>query len=343
MRFLMIGSGPRVPSTRFRLLPYVAPLERAGHRCSVAFSYPAKYEYYRAIGWRMSQRLQRGVRHWQAWRARQVAYDAIFLEREFFDDDSHEMELRFRRATRRFVLDVDDGIFLKYPNKFAKVAAMADHVICGNRFLAEYTQPIQPNITIIPTCIEAWRYPPRSPHAQNELPVIGWIGTGPNVRLLQECAGALRVLAKERKFQLHVIAAADAPLVEVDLAGVNVNFIPWSQQTEIQNLHRFDIGIMPLPANDPWMKYKCAAKLLQYLALGIPAVASPIGVNADILSGNQVGFAATCPDDWISHLRTLLDDVQLRQRMGDRGRDMVQQQYTIEANWMRLENVLRGE
>jgi glycosyltransferase involved in cell wall biosynthesis len=343
MRFLMIGSGRRVPSTRFRLMPYIAPLERAGHRCTVMFSYPAKYEYYRMLGWRLSQRLQRGVRHWQAWRANQSAYDAIFLEREIFDDESSELESRFRKATRRFVLDVDDGIFVKNPAKFAKVAAMADHVVCGNRFIAEYTQPIQANITIIPTCIEAWRYPARSPHASSDQPVIGWIGTGPNVRLLQECAGALRALAKERKFRLHVIAAADAPLSEVDLAGVDVRLIPWSEKTEIQHLHQFDIGIMPLPPNDPWMKYKCAAKLLQYLAVGIPAVASPVGVNADILAGNQVGFAANNIDDWIVHLRTLLDDVSLRQQMGDRGRDIVHQQYTIEANWQRLEKVLRGD
>jgi glycosyltransferase involved in cell wall biosynthesis len=101
-----------------------------------------------------------------------------------------------------------------------------------------------------------------------------------------------------------------------------------------------DIGMMPLPEGQEWMRYKAATKLVQYMAIGIPAVASPIGVNADILAGNQVGFAANRPEEWFEALRTLARDGELRMRMGDAGRALVESRYCIEANLDALERVL---
>jgi glycosyltransferase involved in cell wall biosynthesis len=103
-----------------------------------------------------------------------------------------------------------------------------------------------------------------------------------------------------------------------------------------------DIGLMPLPSDQEWMRYKAATKLVQYMAIGIPAVASPIGVNADILKGDQVGFAARTDDDWFESLKTLIDSPELRVAMGQRGRALVETKYCAEANIGKLEQVLLG-
>ncbi len=169
---------------------------------------------------------------------------------------------------------------------------------------------------------------------------VGWIGTAPNVAFLQVAAAALRQLSQACEFELLVVANHDEKLKALDLTGVTVRFERWEPDKEIEHLHQMDIGIMPLPPDRPWMRYKAATKLVQYLATGIPAVASPIGVNADILQDNRVGFAAADESQWFDALRTLIRNAELRAQLGLAGRDLVTQQFSIEANAPRLERVL---
>ena len=133
MRFLFVVSGKDVPSTRFRILPYLPFLEAAGHECHVAYSFPQKYDYFPAIGWRLSQALKRAVRHWHAFSASWRHYDAIVIEREVFDDDSWNIEAKLRRATGRLVLDVDDGVFLLHGRYGVAPAGGADLERSGPR------------------------------------------------------------------------------------------------------------------------------------------------------------------------------------------------------------------
>jgi glycosyltransferase involved in cell wall biosynthesis len=187
------------------------------------------------------------------------------------------------------------------------------------------------------------RYTLRSfPENGNRKAVIGWIGTSPNLRYLEKCSKALRRLALEREFELLVVAPQRQSLDAIDLTGVTIRFEPWSPQTEIQLLHEMDIGIMPLVDDQEWTKYKAATKLIQYMALGIAAVASPVGVNAEILKDNRVGMAAATDDEWFDCLRTLVDDAELRRRLGIAGRSLVESRYCIEANLSILESVLCG-
>ncbi len=341
MRILMVASGPKVPSTRFRMIPFRQRLIEYGHRCDIAFSFPPKYEYYRWLGWRFSQRLQMWCRRWQVHLAKRKRYDCIIIEREVFDRDDWSIETALRAITPRLVLDVDDGIFLRYPEKYQAITQLCDHILCGNPRIEEYTRAFNPSTTILPTCIDERRYVPRPQNSASTKPIVGWIGTGPNVRLLAICAPALRSLADSIRFRLEIIASPDAPLSELNLSGVDVQLIPWSETTEISHLHRFDLGIMPLPSNDPWMEFKCAAKLLQYLAVGIPAIATPIGVNEDILR-HKVGFAASTQEEWAQALRALLDDASLRRTLGENGRKLVEQQYTLASNFPRFLEAIEG-
>lgn len=340
MRILFIASGQSVPSTRFRILPYLPLLREAGHHCDVAFSFPQKYDHFRWLGWRASQFLKRSVRRWHAFLAARRKYDAIFIEREVFDDDTWDIEQRLRQSTSRLVLDVDDGVHLLHPKKFAEVAKMCDAAIAGNRYLQDELRPYCDDVSLIPTCVRLADYPLK-PARQEDAPLtIGWIGTTHNVLFLNGCAAALREAAKSHDFRLLIVATNDQRLAEVDLQGVHVEFRNWSPEREIADLHEMDIGLMPLPADEPWMKFKCGLKLIQYLAVGTPGIASPIGINAEILEGDRVGRAASNHQQWLTAINELLCHATLRDDLGMSGRALVESQFSIEGNWRRLESIL---
>jgi glycosyltransferase involved in cell wall biosynthesis len=168
------------------------------------------------------------------------------------------------------------------------------------------------------------------------------MGTPSNLPFLDQCAPALRRLAKEHAFTLLIVSNNSSALQYIDLSGVDLRFETWSPQIEIDRLHEMDIGLMPLPADQAWMRYKAATKLVQYMSIGIPVVASPIGVNASILKDCRVGFAVINQEQWFESLRALLLDPDLRIRMGKEGRALVESKYCVEANIDRLEQVLIG-
>lgn len=340
-KLAFITLGANVPSTRFRFLPYAPLLRDRGYRCRVWTSFPSVYDQLPYVGWRASQCVKRATRWWQVAQGLIDRPDTIYLERGCFHDSSTAMDARFRKLAKRLVLDVDDAIFQTFPEKIPELIRWSDHVVVSNRPLRDWVGQYTENITEIPTCVPLARYPRRVANPAESSPlVVGWIGTTSNLGFLSVCAEALRRLARECPFTLLIVAPTDAPLKEVDLTGVNVRFEPWSPATEVGWLQSMDIGMMPLPEGQEWMRYKAATKLVQYMALGIPAVASPIGVNADILAGNQVGFAANRPEEWFEALRTLARDRELRMRMGDAGRALVESRYCIEANLDALERVL---
>lgn len=344
MRIGFVTLGANVPSTRFRFYPYEKPLADRGHRVSVWTCYPSVYDYFTTIGWRFSSHIKRASRLVQYSQAKWFRPDTVYLERGVFHDQSLWLDRWFRNVSRRFVLDVDDAIFLQFPEKTRQLIQWSDHVVVSNQPLYEYVSQFHSKITEIPTCVSLERYRLRAfGSIESSKPVIGWMGTPSNLPFLVHCAPALRRLAKELPFKLLVVSNTSEPLKAIDLQGVDLQFETWSPQVEIQWLHRMDIGLMPLPADQEWMRYKAATKLVQYMSIGIPAVASPIGVNATILKDNQVGFAAANDQQWFESLRTLLLAPDLRQRMGIAGRALVESKYCIEANIDKLEQVLVGD
>lgn len=330
------------------MLLYLPFLRGAGHRCDVWHSFPPQSMEFRLFGrdltWRLDS-LRRFLRHRQVALSKARCYDTIIIERELLTDGSWDLELAFRAVAPRLVLDVDDGIFLPHPEKFDHIAGACDAVIVGNSEIANYAASRCRQVVTIPTTITLEKYPLRPPPAnRNSAPIIGWVGLASNLPLLSVAAPALRRLAREIPFRLRLITSDLTPLAGVDLTGVPVDFVPWNPRAEAAALHPCDIGIMPLPADVPWMRYKCGLKLLQYLAIGIPAVASPIGVNRDILAGQQAGFLAATDDEWYASLRQLLTEPQLRQTMGTAARELITHGgYTTESTWKRFEAVLLGD
>jgi glycosyltransferase involved in cell wall biosynthesis len=338
----MLSSGMRVPSSRFRMIPYARHFRVAGHQCHVAHSFPEKYDYIPWFGFRPSQKLKRIGRYIDWCRSKWRGDDVVVIDREVFDDSTTTFEERFRATTSKLVLDLDDAVFLRYPEKFERLASLADLIICGNAFIQEWAAARNAHTLILPTCVEMAQYREKVwSQAPSRRVRIGWMGTSGNIRYLQVAAPALRRLATTHALELLVIAPDAGPLTEVDLTGVTVRHATWDGPREVDQLHEIDIGLMPLFADNEWDKYKCGLKLIQYMAVGIPAVASPVGVNASIVTHGRDGFVAASDSEWEAALRPLLIDENLRRTIGAAARETARTRFSIEANFPIYEAALR--
>jgi glycosyltransferase involved in cell wall biosynthesis len=234
------------------------------------------------------------------------------------------------------VFDFDDAIwvpykspangymsYLKFFGKTGSLCRMATHVLAGNPYLGTYAEQFNSQVTLTPTTIDTDRYRPelRAPR-EDGVPVIGWTGSHSTLQHLETAVPALSRLAKHHRFRFVAVGAA-AP----DIPGVHTESRPWRAETEVQDLLDIDIGIMPLP-DDPWSRGKCGLKALQYMALGIPPVVSPVGVNTDIVRDNVNGLVAGTEDEWIDHLGALLTHAELRARLGQAARRSVEERYS---------------
>ncbi|MFM7058924.1 MAG: glycosyltransferase family 4 protein [Planctomycetota bacterium] len=341
MNILFLSSGDRVPSARFRILPWLDHFRAEGHRAVVAHSFPQKYDYFPWMGFRPSQLLKRSVRWWHWLRTKLQRFDVVFIDREIFDNTTIDMERRFRECCGRLVIDLDDAVFLRYPEKFDQLMKLADMVVCGNRFLADKVRPLNSSFCQIPTCVDLQEYSERSLRSSDDSrPVVGWMGTAGNLKYLSVAAEALRTLAREIPFELRIVVPDISALSEVDLSGVNVVHERWQPHREVEQLQQFDIGLMPLFPNQEWDIYKCGLKLIQYLAVGVPGIAAPVGVNSEILDNNQNGIAAQTTEEWLAALRLLTSRADIRHQMGRRGRQTVERKYSIQANYPVLRDAL---
>jgi glycosyltransferase involved in cell wall biosynthesis len=330
MKILFLISGRLLPASRFRVLQYLPRLEAAGHECTIAPSIPPKHCGFRLLGNRASELPRRMFRVWDVLDAWRTDYDVVFLERELFSTDFVLLERMLRRVARTLVLDVDDALFVLHPRKFETLVHMSDCVIAGNRLLHEKVAADHSFTVEIPTVVDLDRYVPGPVgEPRGRRPVIGWTGLASNIPYLEIVAPALRNLARRADFELRVVAEDARPLARLDLAGVNVRFVPWSEANEIDVLRQFDMGLMPLP-DDGWTRFKCGLKLIQYMALGIPGIASPIGVNTDIVRHGETGFLAETPSQWMECMARLLSGPALRKRIGYAGREDIADRYTLD-------------
>ena len=222
-------------------------------------------------------------------------------------------------------------------------------MIAGNRFIAEFvasrisSSRKPPQIEQIPTCIRLADYQvAQLTHREGKKPIVGWIGTSHNLAYLSEATWALREAAKRIDFKLLIVTGNMDHLPAAELDGVDWEFRAWRSDREASDLREMDIGLMPLPAGNEWMIYKCGLKLIQYMAIGIPGIASPIGVNPEILANQSAGRLADTPESWLSALTELLTSPQLRHQCGAEGRKQVERGYSIEAHWPAIERALVG-
>lgn len=244
-----------------------------------------------------------------------------------------------RRCAKRLVFDFDDAILYNdtgrngYRNprrarRFPVVCRRADTVIVGNQYLASLARDYGALPIIVPTCIDDALLSPGEPCDRHDPVVLGWIGSRATVKYLQELVPVLEALHRRNpgRFILRVIC--DTFPNSADLV---IERKMWSRADELQNLRSLDVGIMPLPDN-LWTRGKCGFKLMQYMAVGLPVVGSPVGVNVEIIRDGHNGFLAGSPDEWIEKLERLIHDPDLRRSIGLAGYESLKGRYRL-SDW----------
>jgi glycosyltransferase involved in cell wall biosynthesis len=275
-------------------------------------------------------------------------YDAVYVFREASLLGPPIFERWAHRAGVPLIFDFDDAIFvpyispsnrylslLKLPQKTRTICRISAHVMAGNPYLADYARAVNGNVTIVPTTIDTDKYTVERRPASDP-PVIGWSGSYSTVQHLDTLRGALSRLAERERFRLQVIGT---PSYSLD--GVEVEAMRWQAATEVADLRRMDVGVMPLP-DDQWSRGKCGLKALQYMALGIPTLCSPVGVNSDIIQDGQNGFLAATDAEWVEKLSRLLRSPELREQIGMAGRRTVETQYSATVQAPRVYGILKS-
>jgi glycosyltransferase involved in cell wall biosynthesis len=248
--------------------------------------------------------------------------DLIVIEQQLFPYMPFSVEKKYLPSV--YLLEFDDAIYLTHPKKMPELIRNARAVITGNRTLAEFAGELNPNVHVVPTVLNTEAFHP-SPKEPREKLILGWTGLEYNFKYLKIVASVLRKLVE--KYPLEIVILSGSPPKDFD---VPFRFLKWDREREVQQINEFDIGIMPLEI-DEWCKGKCGFKLLQYMALEIPAVATPVGVNRQIIHHQKNGFLAEQMEEWETHLSSLVENADLRKRIGEAGRSTVLEHYSTSA------------
>lgn len=277
-------------------------------------------------------------------------FDIIFIQREALLLGSSFFEKQFYKRNK-VVFDFDDSIwlldtspenkkfeFLKNPDK-TKINIQHSHaVIAGNSFLANYAKQFNNNVYVIPTTIDTNFHKPIAKNKLTNKVVIGWSGSISTIKHFEMAVPVLKELQNKysNKIEIHVIGQGNYAHPELNVVSKS-----WSSQTEVLDLNQFDIGIMPLP-NDEWVKGKCGLKGLSYMACGVATVMSNVGVNSEIINHGKNGYLANNNTEWISILSQLIENADLRAKIGEEGRKTVVEKYSVEANKQKYLQVLKS-
>ncbi|GMR08971.1 MAG: glycosyltransferase [Gammaproteobacteria bacterium] len=317
-RILFISKGESSASTRYRAQNYFPRLEAAGWQTR-----------HITAGQGLLQRLR-------ILRAASRADVVVVLRKTF----SPLFLKLLRHVSKRLVFDFDDAIFVRSNGKpsrlrsqrFKRMLQVCDQVWAGNQYLADEAGKFNNHVSVLATAIDPEKYDPgREALADSgsfEHIDIAWIGSESTSKYLKQVLPALETLAKHNpSIRLKIIA-------DFDLETKFISTVPvqWSEDTEAAELGSSHIGIAPM-IDDPWSRGKCALKILQYMASGLPVVSSAAGVNMEVVADGENGFLATSDTQWITRLQQLIDDAELRSTMGNKGKQFVTEHYSEENSY----------
>jgi glycosyltransferase involved in cell wall biosynthesis len=273
--------------------------------------------------------------------------DLIWVYAELFPWLPAPFERLAYRAAKPLLYDFDDAFFHPYDEhrnpvirslvggKLITLIKGATAVCAGNQYLADYAMRYNETTHILPTVVDIDRYRPAPMSTERPL-TIGWIGSPSTWDFVRPLLPLLTQLSRERAVEFLVVGAGAAAEADQD---EGITFEPWSEAGEIGSVQAMDIGIMPLP-DQPWARGKSGYKLIQYMACGLPVVASPVGVNSNIVADGVTGFLATDLGQWRAALNRLIDDAELRRRMGEAGRNRAVEAYSLQAHAPRLIEIM---
>jgi len=331
------------PSQRFRFEQYLSLLDENKIHYKVssfwdiktwALLYKPNYRIKKLIGF------IRGI----LWRIAVIfsitKFDFIFIHREASPVGPPIFEWIIGKVlNQRIIYDFDDAIWIpqnqknnrllssfKFSNKVSVICKLSKKICVGNQYLSDYAKSYNQYVYIVPTTIDMMRLQNKTANHNNKEIVIGWTGSHSTLPFLQTILPVLKRLEITYTFKFLVIADK-----RPDFELSSLVFKQWSKSTEIEDLLAVNIGLMPLPCNE-WAKGKCGLKALQYLALGIPALVSPIGVNSQIVKPGFNGYICRNQNDWYTNIEKLILKPTLRESLGNNGRLVVKKSYSVDAN-----------
>jgi glycosyltransferase involved in cell wall biosynthesis len=312
------------PSSRFRIRQFIKPLHELGVNVSEYWPLISRYKI-EPLPW-----LAAGLRVPGLIASR--FSDVTWLGRELISGRASLEHL----AGRKRVFDVDDAVWPHYSRDFsAEIVEHCDGVIAGNRFLGEHYEKLGARVWLVPTSIDTNVWQPSNKETGAKW-TIGWMGSSANLRFLGAIEEPLAdFLAQHRDSRLLVVCDR-RPLFK----KLACDFVQWSMENEVSLVNSMDVGLMPLEDSDA-ARGKCGFKLLSYMACGLPVVATPVSVNAEILRRDEVGFAAQTSGQWFDALTTLHNDLGLAARMGQAGRKVVEADYSVATNSRLLADIFR--
>lgn len=249
-------------------------------------------------------------------------------------------ESLFCVLNKKVIYDIDDMVFLAPASQANKMIARfkgkrkmmylmrkAKQVIVCTPHLEEIAKRYNTNVTDISSTINTEKYLPVNPYSNNKKIVIGWSGSHSTSRYLKILEGVFEKLKERYDFEILVMGDPG-----FSFKNISATVLPWTERSEIPNLQLLDIGVYPLPMNDQWVLGKSGLKALQYMALGIPTVATAVGANFRVIEDQVSGFLVRTEEEWIEKLSLLMDSPALRKRLGDQARQRVEKYYSLNAN-----------
>jgi glycosyltransferase involved in cell wall biosynthesis len=340
MKILWLATHPREnPSTRFRILQY-GPL-LAQHGITITFRSLLTSRYYlqarrpgtwlwkgACLLWFTVFRLKDVLAAWR--------YDAVVVLREVYPFGPSFLERWLLALNRKVIFDFDDAVFMRFEKVNNPLDRFRDFdktrllirgscwTVAGSRALVNYAGQYTNRVQWIPTVVDTHYYHTKQHHANANV-VLGWMGTHNNLLHLRLIEKVLAALQRKHGVRIHVVC--NQPFFS---EGLQVRNLFWSEARERELLQGFDIGLMPL-YDDPYSQGKCAFKLIQYLANGVPAVCSPVGENRLVMTDGQTGFLAGSDEEWLEKIERLIVDPALRAAMGQRGRKHIEEHFSLDV------------
>jgi glycosyltransferase involved in cell wall biosynthesis len=332
---LLTKYGERAASTRQRFMQFVPHLAARGIECTVSPLLDDAYLDRKFASGRAGKAdLLRAFTRRTSALLHAKGYDLAVVHCELFPYLPAAFEDLLRPSRVPYVYDFDDAIFhmydrhahaavrALYAGKIPRVVARAAHVIAGSRYLADFARIHNPSVEVIPTVVDTNEYSPAPARPPGPF-TVGWIGSPSTALYLPAALEPIAELFAGGRARLRLVGSG-----EIAIRGIAPAIVPWARVTEVDELRAIDVGIMPL-SDDPWSRGKCGYKLIQYMACGLPVVASPVGANRDIVEHGVNGFLATTPAEWLAALRELEGNPALRKSMGEAGRRKVEAQYSL--------------
>lgn len=344
----------RSPSQRFRFEQYFNFLNENGIESELSFiinEEDDKYLYKRGFFLRKLNILIRSILIRKSNLKNLKKFDVIFIQREALMVGSAYFEKKIKKFGIPIIYDFDDSIWildtsegnkklewLKKPDKTKEIISLSDLIIAGNKYLSEYALQFNKNVIIIPTTVDTVKFYPNHLMRNMDKIVIGWSGSITTIKHFNFLLPVLKKLKEKYGEKIIFRVIGDDSYINNELG---IRGEKWNSETEVEVLNSFDIGIMPLP-NDKWAKGKCGLKGLTYMALEIPTIMSPVGVNAEIINNGVNGFLADDEHDWFNLICTLIENKALREKIGKEARKTVEDKYSVNANKEKYLNAIRG-